>query len=187
MTLPRLLLVVLVLSALTVAVGAGWELDRGRPAPAPALAPAARPAPAAPAAPGTPGRADSAAVEVLRSWDVRRARAWARGDAPALRALYVSRSTAGRHDVAMLRAWTGRGLRVRGMRMQLLSAVVRRHTGDRIVLAVTDRLDRAVAIGRDLRVVLPRDTASARVLTLRRVTGVWRVVSVRGPGGTIEP
>src|SRR3954447_6645819 len=49
-------------------------------------------------------------VEILRSWDARRADAWARGDPRLLRPLYTPGSQAGRHDRAMLRAWAARGL-----------------------------------------------------------------------------
>lgn len=170
--LPRLLLVVLVLAALTVVgVAVARGLDRAGPAHT------AAPTQAAPGPALLP--ADVEAVEVLRAWDRRRAAAWARGDAAALRGLYVRRSAAGRHDVAMLRAWTGRGFRVRGMQMQLLSIVVRRHAGDRLVLRVTDRLARAVAVSRGVRVPLPRDEASSRSVTLWRAGGRWQVAAVR--------
>jgi len=124
-----------------------------------------------------PGRGPLA---VLHDWDARRARAWARGDRAALRDLYVPGSVAGRRDVAMLAAWDGRGLRVLGMRMQVLSADVRQDTADRLRLVVTDRLASAVAVGRGTRVVLPRDTASTRTVLLRRCAGEWRVAEVRG-------
>ncbi|MCW2793151.1 MAG: hypothetical protein JWO76_2249 [Nocardioides sp.] len=169
MTLPRVLLAVLVLillSALAVAVGGVVRSTEPRPAPRPLLL--GRPAP----------EPESAAVRVLRAWDVRRARAWSRGETGALRRLYVARSSAARHDVAMLRAWSRRGLRVRGMRMQVLGVDVRAQGPDRIVLMVTDRLTGAVAVGSGTRVPLPRDAASTRTVTLRRVTGEWRVASV---------
>ena len=117
--------------------------------------------------------ADAAAV--LHAWDDRRAAAWAAGDPAALRALYVPGSTAGRSDVAMLQAWQRRGLRVEGLRMQLLDLDVRRAATDRLELVVTDRLTGAVAAGPGVRLALPRDHATTRRVVLVRRGGDWRV------------
>jgi hypothetical protein len=119
-----------------------------------------------------------AALGVLRTWDIRRAAAWAAGDEAALAALYTDGSAAGRRDRAMLGRYVARGLRVRGMRMQVLAGKVRSRTAGRIVLVVTDRLAHAVAVRRGTRVVLPRDRATRRTVVLRRVTGEWRVAQV---------
>jgi len=116
---------------------------------------------------------------VLHAWDDQRARAWADGDVVALRQLYTPGSAAGRTDVAMLRAWRSRGLRVTGLRMQLLAVEVRARTPARMVLDVTDRLAGGVAVPG--RVALPRDQPSRHVVTLRLVAGEWRVSRVR-PG-----
>lgn len=116
-------------------------------------------------------------THVLHAWDERRAAAWAAGDPRALIALYTRGSSAGERDVAMLRAWSARGLRVEGLRMQLLAVDVHRRTPDRLVLGVTDRLVGAVAEPGALP--LPRDRASAHVVTMRWVEGEWRVSSVR--------
>jgi hypothetical protein len=118
-------------------------------------------------------------ADLLHAWDDRRAAAWASGDASALRALYTPGSAAGRHDVAMLRAWTARGLRVDGLRMQLIEVDVRRRTPQRLVLAVTDRLAGGVAEPGGL--ALPRDRASRHVVTMRWVEGEWLVSRAR-PG-----
>ena len=115
---------------------------------------------------------------MLRAWDVRRAAAWAAGDEAALAALYTDRSAAGRRDRAMLGRYGARGLRVRGMRMQVLAAKVRTRTTGRIVLVVTDRLAHAVAVGQGIRVALPRDRATRRTIVLRRGAGEWRVARV---------
>jgi hypothetical protein len=120
-----------------------------------------------------------AALAVLRAWDVRRAAAWAAGDEVALAALYTDGSAAGRRDRAMLGRYGVRGLRVRGMRMQVLAGTVRTRTAGRIVLVVTDRLAHAVAVGQGTRVELPRDRATRRTIVLRRVAGEWRVGQVR--------
>ena len=184
MTLPRLLLVVLVLTALAAlvagvvgVVGAGdgrspaARTTEGAAAPeAGARAPDGRPS--------TRGR-QAAALAVLRAWDGRRAAAWAAGDEDALAALYTDGSAAGRRDRAMLRRYVARGLRVRRLRMQVLAGSVRSREAGRIVLVVTDRLAHAVAVGRGVRLELPRDRASRRTVVLRRVAGEWRVARVR--------
>lgn len=121
------------------------------------------------------------AAAVLRAWDVRRARAWAAGDPRALRRLYTSGSAAGRRDLAMLAAWNRRGLRVRGLRVQLVAVEVRVAERDRLRLRVADRLVGGwVGAGAD-RVRLPADRRSRRTVELRRGSAdrVWRVHSVR--------
>lgn len=117
-------------------------------------------------------------LAVLRDWDRARAAAWAEGDPAALRDLYARGSAAGRADVAMLRRWTARGLRVEGMGMQVLAVELRLRTGRRLVLVVTDRLVGAVAVGPDgRRTPLPRDGATRRRLEFRRTEGEWLLAS----------
>jgi hypothetical protein len=125
-------------------------------------------------APGHP----SGASAVLHDWDDRRAAAWSAGDVGALRSLYVARSPAGRADVAMLRAWRDRDLRIEGMRMQLLDLDVRRASADRLDLVVTDRLTGAVGVGPGVRLPLPQDRISSRRLVMVERQGVWRVAEV---------
>ena len=125
-----------------------------------------------------PGSA--APVRVLRSWDRRRARAYAEGDAAALRRLYVLGSRAGAGDVRLLRSYRRRGLHVTGMRMQLFAVQVVGHSAGRWRVRVTDRLAGAVAVGHGQRIRLPRDQASTHVVTLVRRAGTWKVASVRG-------
>src|SRR4051794_6169556 len=131
------------------------------------------------APPTGPEPAGTSAAAVLRHWDVRRARAWRRGDPVALRSLYVAGSAAGRRDRSMLRAWTRRGLRVGDLRMQLLAVQVRVGSARRLVLLVTDRLAGAVALGPGLREALPRDRAGTHRVELVLTAGEWRVVDVR--------
>jgi hypothetical protein len=186
-TLPRLLLVVLVLTALgALAAGVAGVVEGG---PSVVVTPE-RPTSPESRLPVTgnraakPGRATAAprrrvaALAVLGAWDVRRAAAWAAGDEAALAALYTDGSAAGRRDRAMLGRYGARGLRVRGMRMQVLAGKVLSRTAGRIVLVVTDRLAHGVAVGRGTRVVLPRDRATRRTIVLRRVAGEWRVAQV---------
>jgi hypothetical protein len=118
-------------------------------------------------------------ADVLHAWDDRRAAAWSAGDVAGLRALYTDGSVAGRRDAAMLRAWTARGLRVSGLRMQLLDVDARARGPGRLSVCVTDRLAGGVAVPGAL--ALPRDAPTRHVVTLRRVAGEWRVSSAR-PG-----
>ena len=128
-----------------------------------------------PPARSTPTGVESDAVRLLRAWDHRRARAYARGDAAALAALYVAGSRTGAADVAVLRGYLGRDLRVSGMRTQLLAADVVERGGRRLTVLVTDVLTRAVATSGTRRWELPRDRPSTRRVVLVRVAGAWRV------------
>jgi hypothetical protein len=182
---PRLLLVLLVATCLTTVTAlvaglvAGRDADRdaARDADAArALVPVAR---AERPASGIEDRPALRAAAVLRAWDDRRARAWARGDLVALRGLYTPGAQAGRRDAAMLRAWRRRGLTVHGMRTQVLDLHVVSRGRGRLVLVVTDRLAHAVAVGGARAVPLPRDRATARTIVLDRRGRTWRVASVR--------
>jgi hypothetical protein len=170
-TPPRLLLVALVLTMLCAVGGALAQVLARETAP--------RVAAPVPAAARGRAAADGVALARLRAWDERRGAAWASGDRAALRALYVPGSLAGRHDLAMLDAWTSRGLRVRGLRMQVLAARARVLRDHRVVVRVTDRVARAVAVGPGVRRALPRDAPSTRTVELVRAAGRWRVAAVR--------
>lgn len=121
-------------------------------------------------------RPEVGAAQILHDWDVRRSAAWASGDVAALRSLYVPGSAAGRSDVAMLRAWHARGMRVSGMRMQLLSVSVRSASERRLVLDVVDRV--AGGVVRPVGGALPVDRPTSHTVVLRRVEGEWRMVAV---------
>lgn len=187
MNIPRMLLVVLVLSgvgALTIAVLAMTRSEQ--PGPRIAVAPAETRPRAAAAAP----RPEVAVAAVLRSWDVQRAGAWAVGDMAGLGRLYVAGSAAGRADRAMLRAWVARGWVVRGLRTQVLALRLVDRSPDRLRIRVTDRVSGAQAVRLtpgvdDVRRGLPWDAPTSRVLTMRRIDGRWLMSSVRlgaGPG-----
>ncbi len=118
------------------------------------------------------------ALELLREWDHRRSRAWADGDAAALAGLYTRASRTGRHDRAMLAAYAARGLRVTGLRTQVLTASLRLWAPSRVTLEVTDRVVGAHAVGRGVRISLPLDRPSTRVISLREVSGAWLVEEV---------
>lgn len=180
MTIPRLLLLVLISLAFGTAVAAGLAVAGG-PEPGPPRGASAPPAPAAPAAPPA-ARPEVAAADLLGAWDRARAAAWAGDDDAALAALYTPGSAAGRHDRAMLRSWRLRGLRVTGLRMQVLVLGVVDQDPDRLVLDVTDRVTAAQVGGAGATLRLPRDAASRRTVVLRLVDGDWRVASVRDAG-----
>ena len=135
---------------------------------------------------------DAPAAERLRAWDAQRSAAYAAGSVRMLRALYVTGSGAGRADMRLLRAWTERGLRVEGLRTQVLGLRVVAQHPDRLVLRVTDRLVAGEAVGEAGRTPLPRDRADTRVLTLARGSdGAWRVAAARpvdwvGPVGAVR-
>jgi hypothetical protein len=122
------------------------------------------------------------ALVLLREWDQHRSRAWAAGDAAALADLYTRGSRTGRHDRAMLAAYATRGLRVTGLRTQVLEASLRSWAPGRVTLEVTDRVVGARAVGRGVRILLPRDQPSTRVISLRRVSGAWQVEEVTVAG-----
>jgi hypothetical protein len=119
---------------------------------------------------------ESDALRVLKVWDERRSRAYARGDVAALAELYVPGSRTGAADDAVLRGYRDRGLRVTRMRTQVLAARVVHETRGRITLLVTDVLLEAVALDRSGRTwALPHDRPSTRRVVLVRRGGAWQV------------
>lgn len=171
---PRRLALLLSVGVTLVAVLAGVTSLRDAPG-APVPRSVASPVPAA-----------VPAIDVLHQWDLRRSRAWAEGDARGLRLLYARGSRTGRRDAAALTSYVDRGLRVTGLRMQLLAVELRSATANAMVLLVTDRMTRAVARGGGRPVVLPRDEPTTWRVSLRRRAGEWRVVEIR-PGPTPAP
>jgi hypothetical protein len=127
------------------------------------------------------------ALALLHAWDRRRSHAWTRSDPAALADLYSRGSRTGRHDRAMLAAYAARGLRVTGLRTQLLGGRLRSWTPRRVTLEVVDRVVGAHAVGGGVRITLPRDRPSTRVISLRRVAGAWCVGEVRPVPQTARP
>jgi hypothetical protein len=118
---------------------------------------------------------------VLTAWDAARARAYAQGHTRALASLYLPGAVAGRRDTRLLAAYAGRGLRVRGMRMEVSRVVVLRSGARTRVLRVTDRLVGARAVRTDgTSYPLPRDRSTTRTVRLVHRDGAWRVAAV-GP------
>lgn len=168
MTGPRLVLALLALVATVVAVATGIAVVEAREP---------RPRTTAATTDGV-GTGRTEALSVLADWDLRRSAAWAAGDGDALAGLYAPGSVAGRRDVAMLTRWRARGLRVDGLRMQVLAIDVRDRSAGRWDLVVTDRLAGGVAVGDGTRTALPRDGWSTRRVVLEQRAGRWRVASV---------
>ncbi|HEX6248204.1 MAG TPA: hypothetical protein VFZ64_10065 [Nocardioidaceae bacterium] len=166
-------------SASSSAVGtSGATGSSGSSGPAESVAPSGSPRPAVAAR-------DIPAAVVLRGWDDARARAFADGDPGALRRLYVAGSRAGRADVRVLRGYLRRGLRVEGLRMQVLALDVVEEASGRLRLRVTDRLSGGVVVGRGGSLALPLDEASTRVVELVRTrSGRWQVSSVSEVGSS---
>jgi hypothetical protein len=160
----RVALVALLLcGVVAVVAGTVWE------ARAPDGARAASSGPVEAAAERPPERA------VLARWQRARSAAWARGSVRELRRLYIPGSAVGRRDVRLLRRYADRGLRVGGLRTQVLAWSLVAHRPDRLVLRVTDRLVGGVAARDDgsSRARLPADRPTERRLTLVRREGRW--------------
>ncbi|MFT4287587.1 hypothetical protein [Nocardioides sp.] len=174
--LSRLLAAILVAAALTAAlVVLVW------PAARPGAEPPVRadPSSASPSASPPGPRSESTAAQVLRAWDERRAAAWAAGDAEALAGLYAEGAPAAEADLAMLAAWTARGLVVEGLTTQLLGVDVIEEEPDRLLLRVRDRVAAARATGAGVSEPLPAGPIADRDVELRRVGEEWLVASVR--------
>ncbi len=118
------------------------------------------------------------ASRVLRVWDHRRAAAWSHADPAALTQLYTGGSRAGARDVAELRRWRDRGLRVVGLRQQVAEIHVRDATSRRLVLQVTDRTVDGVAVDGHRRTTLPGSAWTTHRIRLLRAEGRWRVDEV---------
>lgn len=142
-----------------------------------------------PSAPPAPERPEVAAARAFASWDAARAEAWAADDPHALLALY--RSGAARGDLEALARWHARGLRVTGLRTQVLALEVLDSAPGRYRLRLRARIaDTARVVGlyvdgdgHDQRAgtPLPHDTARTRVVVLARVDGAWRVERISEP------
>lgn len=184
---PRVVVVLLAGCVSILLVGAGVVLGPGAPERPPSgreatvgAVPAARVSSVLPRA-DRPREVRAAAV--LRAWDKGRSRAYASGDVEGLARLYAPRSGAGRADVRLLRSYLDRGLRVTGLRVQVLSLQVLSHHRHRWTLRVTDRVAGGVAVGGGRRWSLPRDRASTSRVVLRRGAGGWRVAAVLASSG----
>lgn len=170
-----LLLVAFLLGVSAVLTGVMWQVDQAGRAEPPVAVPSDPPAP--PREPPLSER--ERALKVLREWDAQRSEAYAAADVTALGRLYAAGSTAGANDTAMLRRYAARGLRVTGIRTQILAADVRDLSATKVRLQVTDRMVGARAVCRAETVDLPHDRASTRTISFVRRNGSWVVDEVR--------
>ncbi|MCX6395809.1 MAG: hypothetical protein NTV23_04940 [Propionibacteriales bacterium] len=118
-------------------------------------------------------------LRVLHDWDAARASTWARDDPVALAGLYVPGSVAGARDVALLRRYQRRGIRLESMQMQVLSLriVIRRQ--DRLRLVVVERFAGARAVTATGARQVPAGAPVRRMIDLRRPADRWLVAAVR--------
>jgi hypothetical protein len=146
-----------------VQVAAGGPESSGRP---PTVAPP----------PPVPSTMRVAAV--LRVWDARRSDAWAHADPRRLARLYTAGSQTGARDLAELRRWRARGVRVVGLRQQVAAVRVLHESTRRLVLRVTDRTVDGVAVGHHRRTAIPRSAWATHRISLQRAKGCWLVEEV---------
>jgi hypothetical protein len=125
----------------------------------------------------------SAARPVLQRLLQHRAVAYARGDPAALSDVFVPGSSVLRRDQALMRAWSRRGLAVRGAVVRVRSVQMLDAGPGRRVVRTVDRLGPVRAAWRDRLVMLPRDRLSRHRIVLVRGAGRWRIAAVRGLAG----
>src|SRR5690606_1480889 len=116
---------------------------------------------------------------ILARLDHRRAQAYAANDPDRLRSVYVPGSAVLRNDLAMLRAYRARGVRLTGVRLRLIQVALVARRGPTARLRVVDWLDRPVAHTPEGTVRLPRDRATERLIVLRNAADGWRIAAVR--------
>lgn len=118
------------------------------------------------------------AARVLHRWDEARARAYAAGNAEALRSLYVPASSAADADVALLAAYDARGLRVTAMTTQVFELSVLRRGPRVLVLRIVDRVAGGTVRGQGRCSRLATSAPVVRTVEWRRLGGRWRVGEV---------
>lgn len=169
---------VVVLAALRSAPSRTLEVapDRGAPVDRGQLG--ARPA--AVGAESSSGPSALRALGVLAAWSERRSRAWAAGSPEQVRSLYAS-ARAARAELAIWRAYRRRGLRVVGLRSQVVAIRVLSQRRGRIALLVDERSvgGRIVGDGVPRQVALPQDRVDRRrVVLVRGADAGWQVARV---------
>lgn len=118
-------------------------------------------------------------LRLLSVWDARRSEAFAGRDRAALAELYTPGAGLLAQDLALLRAYDRRGLRVVDLTTQVREVVVLASGRNRVRLRVSERLAGVrfrTADDRYRRV--PGSAYATRVLTLQRGGPGWRISSV---------
>jgi hypothetical protein len=139
------------------------------------------PSPAESVQASTPHDATGATAQaslVLSAWDARRAAAWSRADLSGLTRLYTAHSRTGARDVADLRRWRARRLRVVGLGQQVARLRVLAETSRRLSLEVTERTVGGVAVRGHRRTALPTSGWVTHRIRMHRVRGRWLVAEV---------
>ena len=124
----------------------------------------------------------SQALSVLREWDSRRSAAFAADDERSLSRLYVPGSPLASQDLAVLRGYRERGLRVLHAEQQVVSVEVHETSSQQVTMSVVERLaagrvEVVPSMGASTRPdrPLPASGFSRRVLRFERTRGEWRL------------
>jgi hypothetical protein len=120
-------------------------------------------------------------VQVLERWEAARAAAYRAGDAAALRGLHVPGGTAARRDLAVLRAYEERGVRLALRTVTDHLRVLVSEPG-RVVVQRRAHVE-AVARRGDEQRVLPAAEPRWQRLVLVRAREGWRLRSATVPAG----
>jgi hypothetical protein len=116
---------------------------------------------------------------VLGGLDAVRTEAFVTGDVSLLSHVYADDRVA-KADVAMLRSYRERGLRLEGMAMLRESCRVTDRSPGRVVLDVVDRLGPTAArTGDGKRLELPTDRPTRRTVVMHEIDDAWRIAEVR--------
>jgi len=135
--------------------------------------------------PGTPSPR-SAGAEITTDWfdvlaglDASRAEAFRAGDPATLTEVYTGGSDALAADRRLLRRYARRGLRVHGLRMEVVDLRLVGHTPGRATLRVRDRVGAGHVVDAEgRRTRLPADGFSEHRIVLVRTDTGWRIRSV---------
>jgi hypothetical protein len=116
---------------------------------------------------------------VLGGLDAVRTEAFVTGDASRLRDVYAD-ELAAKVDVAVLRSYRERRLRLEGMALLRESCRVTDRSPGRVVLDVVDRLGPTAArTGDGKRLELPTDRPTRRTVVMHEIDDAWRIAEVR--------
>lgn len=115
---------------------------------------------------------------VLNRLDSARQAAYRAGDPARLADVYLPGSAVLRRDRRTLMAYERRGVRLRGVRLEIHSVDVRQREGRSVRLRVVDQLSRPTAHTAAGPILLPQDLPTRRIVVLHRVTGGWRIATV---------
>ncbi|MCB8992829.1 MAG: hypothetical protein H6530_02750 [Nocardioidaceae bacterium] len=127
---------------------------------------------------GASALAEESPLDVLHDWDAARQAAYQAGDASKLTDLYVTGSSAAAQDVALLEAYSERGLRVISLRQQFFSVEVLAVSTVSIQLRTVERFAGGLAFGEGGCQRIPSGFPEKRAVTMTYDGTRWRVDSV---------